>query len=122
MGGVSFRAQLFAMTMKSGDPNSDPDAEVAGPLAAIRVIEYGQGVAAAFAAKYLADLGAEVIKIEPPGGDVTRRRGPFFGDLADPEHSGIFLYLNANKKGAVLDLEGTADRLVFDAPWTAPTS
>jgi len=103
------------MTVKSGDANSHPGTEVSGPLAAIRVIEYGQGVSAAFAAKYLADLGADVVKIEPPGGDLTRHRGPFFGGIADPEHSGIFLYLNANKKGAVLDLEGAADRAVFDA-------
>jgi crotonobetainyl-CoA:carnitine CoA-transferase CaiB-like acyl-CoA transferase len=86
-----------------------------GALSAIRVIEYGQGISAAFATKLLADFGADVIKIEPPGGDATRRRGPFFDDIADPEHSGLFLYLNANKRGAVLDLERTADRGVFDA-------
>jgi crotonobetainyl-CoA:carnitine CoA-transferase CaiB-like acyl-CoA transferase len=59
--------------------------------------------------------GADVIKIEPPGGDVTRRRGPFFDDIADPEHSGIFLYLNANKRGAVLDLDQGGDREVFNS-------
>ena len=66
-------------------------------------------------ASSLADLGADVIKIEPPGGDVTRQRGPFFDHVADPEHSGIFLYLNANKRGAVLDLVRDADREVFGA-------
>lgn len=86
-----------------------------GPLAGIRVIEYGQGISAAWATKLLADFGADVIKLEPPGGDVTRRRGPFFDDIADPEHSGLFLYLNANKRGAVLDLEQGADRDVFSA-------
>ncbi|MGO9060682.1 MAG: CaiB/BaiF CoA transferase family protein [Candidatus Binataceae bacterium] len=84
-----------------------------GPFSGIRVIEYGQGVSAAVAAKFLADLGADVIKIEPPGGDVTRLRGPFFDHVADPEHSGIFLYLNANKRGAVLDLFQNGDRDVF---------
>ena len=74
-----------------------------------------RGCQAAFAAKYLAELGAEVIKIEPRGGDVTRRRGPFFDGVADPEHSGLFLYLHASKKGAVLDLESAADRALFDA-------
>jgi crotonobetainyl-CoA:carnitine CoA-transferase CaiB-like acyl-CoA transferase len=105
------------MTVKSGDANlvARHGAAESGPLAAIRVVEYGQGVSAAFAAKYLAELGAEVIKIEPPGGDVTRRRGPFFDGIADPEHSGTFLYLNANKEGAVLDLEIAADHAVFDA-------
>ena len=53
----------------------------------------------------IADLGAEVIKVEPPGGDLTRRRGPFPNDQPDPEKSGIFIYLNANKRGAVADLK-----------------
>ncbi len=90
-------------------------ATASGPFSSIRVIEYGQGVSAAVAAKFLADLGADVIKIEPPGGDVTRRRGPFFDHVADPEHSGIFLYLNANKRGAMLDLRHTGDRDIFSS-------
>jgi crotonobetainyl-CoA:carnitine CoA-transferase CaiB-like acyl-CoA transferase len=44
-------------------------------LTGIRVVECGQGVAAAFAAKLFALLGAEVIKVEPPQGDLTRLRG-----------------------------------------------
>jgi crotonobetainyl-CoA:carnitine CoA-transferase CaiB-like acyl-CoA transferase len=86
-----------------------------GPLAGIRVIEYGQGISAAWATKLLADFGADVIKIEPPGGDIMRRRGPFFDDIADPEHSGLFLYLNTNKRGAVLDLEQGSDQDLFSA-------
>ena len=75
------------------------------PFNAIKVVECGDGVAAAFGAKMLADLGADVIKIEPPGGDVTRRRGPFPQGKADPEKSGLFIYLNANKRGVVADLK-----------------
>ena len=90
-------------------------AAASDPFSGIRVIEYGQGVSAAVAGKFLADLGADVIKIEPPGGDVTRQRGPFFDHVADHEHSGIFLYLNANKRGAVLDLVRDGDRDVFGA-------
>jgi crotonobetainyl-CoA:carnitine CoA-transferase CaiB-like acyl-CoA transferase len=74
------------------------------PFSAIKVVECGEGISAAFGAKMLADLGAEVIKIEPPGGDLSRRRGPFPGDKADPEKSGIFIYLNTNKRGVVADL------------------
>ncbi len=99
--------------MASQPVNSD--AGVPGPLSAIGVVECGQGVAAAFAAKLLADLGADVIKIEPPGGDLTRRRGPYFDDHPDPERSGLFLYLNANKRGAVLDLEQSGGRDLLDA-------
>ena len=83
-------------------------------LAGIRVIECGQGVAAAFAAKLLALLGADVIKVEPRQGDVTRRRGPFFNDTNDPNLSGLFLYLNADKRGVTLDLHDAADRRRLD--------
>ena len=63
-----------------------------GALGHLRVLEIGDGVAAAYATKLLADLGADVIKIEPPGrGDVTRMRGPFPGGAPHPEKSGLFL-------------------------------
>jgi crotonobetainyl-CoA:carnitine CoA-transferase CaiB-like acyl-CoA transferase len=80
------------------------------PLTEVTVVECGQGVAAAFAAKMLAMLGAGVIKVEPPGGDITRRRGPFPDGIADPERSGLFLYLNADKQGVTLDLGAAEDR------------
>jgi crotonobetainyl-CoA:carnitine CoA-transferase CaiB-like acyl-CoA transferase len=74
-------------------------------LQGLRVVECGHLAAAAYAAKLLADLGAEVIKVEPPGdGDAARRRGPFPGAVPHPEKSGTFLYLNTNKRGATLDL------------------
>src|SRR5215469_12783001 len=103
------------MAARSEQPRSSSNATDCGPLSAIRVIEYGQGVSAASATKYLADLGAEVIKVEPPGGDVMRQRGPYFDDIADREHGGMFLYLNTNKKGAVLDLAHDADRSIFSS-------
>jgi crotonobetainyl-CoA:carnitine CoA-transferase CaiB-like acyl-CoA transferase len=52
----------------------------------------------------MADLGAEVIKVEvPPSGDEARGYGPFPGDVPHPEKSGLFLYLNTNKKGITLN-------------------
>ncbi|MBV8356994.1 MAG: CoA transferase [Deltaproteobacteria bacterium] len=75
------------------------------PFKAIRIVECGQGVSAAFGAKLLADLGADVIKIEPPEGDLMRRRGPFPQDQLDYEKSGVFIYLNTNKRGIVIDLK-----------------
>jgi crotonobetainyl-CoA:carnitine CoA-transferase CaiB-like acyl-CoA transferase len=74
------------------------------PFGAIKIIECGQGISAAFATKFLADLGADVIKVEPPEGDLTRRRGPFPLDQPDPEKSGLFTYLNLNKRGVSVDL------------------
>jgi crotonobetainyl-CoA:carnitine CoA-transferase CaiB-like acyl-CoA transferase len=75
------------------------------PFSAIKIVECGEGVSAAFGAKLIADLGADVIKAEPPGGDLTRRRGPFPGDKPDAEKSGLFIYLNANKRGVTADLK-----------------
>lgn len=75
-----------------------------GLLQAISVVECGQGIAASFAAKLMADLGADVVKVEPPQGDGARLRGPFPADRADPEKSGLFIYLNTNKRGVTIDL------------------
>jgi crotonobetainyl-CoA:carnitine CoA-transferase CaiB-like acyl-CoA transferase len=85
----------------------------AGALSHLRLIELGSGFAAAYTAKLLADLGADVVKIEPPAGDSTRKLGPFPGGNANPETSGMFLYLNANKRGMVLDFDSAADRAHF---------
>ena len=98
-------------------------------LKGLRVLEYGNGVAAPYAAKLLADLGAEVLKIEPPGrGDDSRRRGPFPSGEPHPERSGLYLYLNCNKFGITLDpttargneilrdLAASADVLIHDVP------
>ena len=82
---------------------SNPQAP--GPLHGIRVIECGGMVGAPYAAKLMADLGAEVIKIEEPGGDVSRQRGPYPGNIPHPEKSGTFLYLNTNKLGVTLNLQ-----------------
>jgi crotonobetainyl-CoA:carnitine CoA-transferase CaiB-like acyl-CoA transferase len=73
-------------------------------LEGVKVLELGTMVSAAYAAKVMADLGADVIKVEEPQGDPARQRGPFPGDVVDPEKSGLFLYLNTNKRGVTLDL------------------
>ena len=75
---------------------------------ALRVLELGGGFSAAYAAKLLGDHGADVVKVEPPEGDPTRRRGPFPDGVEDPEKSGAFLALNVNKRGVALDA-GTDD-------------
>jgi crotonobetainyl-CoA:carnitine CoA-transferase CaiB-like acyl-CoA transferase len=62
----------------------------------------------------MADLGAEVIKIEKPGtGDIARGHGPFPADVAHPEKSARFLYLNTNKLGVTLDVNTSAGRDLF---------
>ena len=81
-----------------------------GALSGLRVVEYSIGPAGAMCAKTFADLGADVLKVEPPEGDPARRLGPFPCDRPDPEASGIFLYLNANKRGLTLDLLDESER------------
>jgi len=79
-----------------------------------RVVELGESVSAPYCAKLLADMGAEVIKVERPGvGDQAREYGPFPGDEPHPERSGLFLYLNANKQGVTLDLETPTGREIL---------
>jgi crotonobetainyl-CoA:carnitine CoA-transferase CaiB-like acyl-CoA transferase len=73
-------------------------------------VEVGQGISAPFCAKLLAALGAEVIKVEPVNGDVTRRLGPFPGDRPHVERSGLFLYLNTGKQSITLNLHTTTGR------------
>jgi crotonobetainyl-CoA:carnitine CoA-transferase CaiB-like acyl-CoA transferase len=67
-------------------------------LTGLRVLELATGVAGPYCGKLLAGLGADVVKLEPPGGDGTRQAGPFPGDRADPERSGMFLHLNTAKR------------------------
>jgi len=63
--------------------------------------------------KILADLGADVIKVEPPGGDPSRRWGPFHRDTPHPEGSLYWLAYNANKRGITLNLETADGRQLF---------
>jgi crotonobetainyl-CoA:carnitine CoA-transferase CaiB-like acyl-CoA transferase len=84
-------------------------------LAGLRVLEVASGIAGAYAGQLMAGLGADVVKVEPPGsGDPLRREGPFPGDKPDPEASGLFLYLNAGKRSVTLDIARGETRDVFD--------
>lgn len=81
-----------------------------GPLAGIKVVELGDGTAGPYAAKLFGDFGADVIKVERPSGDTSRQRGPFPDGKPDPEASGLFLYLNTNKRGITLDITEAGPR------------
>jgi crotonobetainyl-CoA:carnitine CoA-transferase CaiB-like acyl-CoA transferase len=74
-----------------------------GPLAHLRVVDLCD-LRGALAGRLLADLGADVVKVEPPGGDPGRLRPPFAGGRMGVDRSLPFLYRNANKRGAVIDL------------------
>jgi crotonobetainyl-CoA:carnitine CoA-transferase CaiB-like acyl-CoA transferase len=81
-------------------------------LSGLRVIEYADR-SAALAGRVLADLGAEVILVEPPGGGPLRREAPFLRDEPGIERGFGHLYLNANKRSVMVDLDDDADRQRF---------
>ncbi len=71
-----------------------------------RVLDLTHCIAGPYCTKILADYGADVVKVERPGvGDPARSMGPFPGDNPDIESSGLFLYLNTNKKSITLNLK-----------------
>lgn len=74
-----------------------------------RVLDLTHCIAGPYCTKILADYGADVVKVERPGvGDPARSMGPFPGDNPDIESSGLFLYLNTNKKSITLNLKSAA--------------
>ncbi|HUP93704.1 MAG TPA: CoA transferase, partial [Burkholderiales bacterium] len=79
------------------------------PLAGVRILELGQIIAGTYGGQVLSDLGAEVIKIESPEGDLGRNPSvaPYRGV------SGLFLTFNRNKKSVVIDLKTESGRAVF---------
>jgi benzylsuccinate CoA-transferase BbsE subunit len=97
-------------------PRFAPPAADTGPVAAAlagrRVLELAdeKGV---YCGKLLADMGADVIKIEPPGGDATRHLPPFWDDKPDPDGSLFFLYMNTSKRGVTLDLTRPEGQKLF---------
>ena len=84
----------------------------AGALTGLRVIDLADEKAA-FAAKLLADMGADVIKVERPGGDAARWVGPFWGNIPHPEKSLFFWYHNTSKRSITLNLESEAGQQIF---------
>jgi crotonobetainyl-CoA:carnitine CoA-transferase CaiB-like acyl-CoA transferase len=83
-------------------------------LGGVKILEYCDTLSGAYCTKLLADLGAEVIKIEPPGiGDGARREPPFLNDIPHPEKSGLFLYVNTNKYGITLNAANPLGKDIF---------
>jgi crotonobetainyl-CoA:carnitine CoA-transferase CaiB-like acyl-CoA transferase len=100
-GGIRSSLSTYAVPHKALHMTESPSPRWAGPLAGVRVLDFSRVLAGPAASLALADLGAEIIKIEPPGnGDDTRTFPPFSDD-----HSVYFLGVNRGKKSIVIDLK-----------------
>jgi crotonobetainyl-CoA:carnitine CoA-transferase CaiB-like acyl-CoA transferase len=95
--------------MAASVPRSDGRS---GPLHGVRVIELASEHIA-FAGKLMADLGADVIVVEPIGGHRSRAFGPFVGSEPDPEQSLWWWHYNTSKRGVTLDLDQPSGRESF---------
>src|SRR3990172_3681882 len=82
-------------------------------LSGITILDLTHHIAGPLATKLLAGYGAEVVKVEPPWGDATRRWGPFPDEQPHPEQSVHFLYFNTGKKAITLNLKKKAGRGIF---------
>ena len=86
--------------------------ELPGPLSGLRVVELANHIGQ-WCGKLMADFGADVIKVEPPGGVEERQIGPFYHDEPDPERSLYFWHYNTSKRSVTLNLEHEEGRELF---------
>jgi benzylsuccinate CoA-transferase BbsE subunit len=86
--------------------------EASGPLTGLRILELADEKGQ-FCGKLLGDLGADVVKIEPPGGEPCRHVGPFLDDVPNPERSLSFWHYNTSKRGITLNLETAGGRALL---------
>jgi crotonobetainyl-CoA:carnitine CoA-transferase CaiB-like acyl-CoA transferase len=102
-----------AAYLKGHERAASMNATATGPLQGVQVVDLTRAVAGPFCTMLLADLGADVIKIEPPSGDLPRFSGPFTRDDLGRGFGGLFGSINRNKRSIVLDLTKPGDREVL---------
>ena len=93
------------MSTTNGHAAGAETSEGATALDGVRVVEIAAGRAVAYCTQLLSQFGAEVIRIEPPGGDAIRLAGPFNGDEPDADGGGLHAAVNRGKRSVALDLE-----------------
>ncbi|TVR95548.1 MAG: CoA transferase [Trueperaceae bacterium] len=99
----------MSSTVTADTATSSPPTSAPGPLHGVRVVDLSRVLAGPFATMMMADLGADVVKIESPSGDDTRRWGPPWVE----GESAYFTCVNRNKRGVVLDFKRDTDREVL---------
>src|SRR4051794_17506421 len=109
--GTDGRVTMEVQDERSVRSHSTPSS---GALTGLRVIELADEQAE-YCGLLLAGLGADVVKVEPPGGSPTRRIGPFYEDVAGPERSLFFWQYNRSKRSIVLALDDGPDRAALSA-------
>ena len=102
--------------MEAQDEHAAPNTmtPIRGPLTGVRVIELSDEKAE-YCGLVLSGLGADVVKVEPPGGSPSRRIGPFYEGREDPERSLFFWQYNRGKRSIVLDMHQRDDQDQFRA-------
>jgi len=88
------------------DPSPDKDAARSGPLEGVRIVDMTTVMMGPYATQILADYGADVIKVEPPEGDIMRRAEP----MRSPDMGAMYLQANRNKRGVALDVKKEGGR------------
>ncbi len=96
--------------LTTGDTAGPHGSAPAGPLSGVTIIDMTRVLAGPYCTMILSDLGARVIKVEPPGGDDSRAYGPFVNG-----QSAYFMSLNRGKESIALDLKSDGDRAIFEA-------
>jgi crotonobetainyl-CoA:carnitine CoA-transferase CaiB-like acyl-CoA transferase len=96
-------------------PRRNEEKTMAGPLAGLRVVDMTQVLAGPYCTMLLADLGADVIKVESPAGDMARQWGPHpeGADGHPASYGGYFASVNRNKRSVCLDVKTSVDRERF---------
>lgn len=89
-----------------------PDSSASPPLTGLRVLDLTSELGAV-STRFMAGMGADVVRVEPPRGHLTRRRGPFWHGIPDPERSLYWFQMNAGKRGVTLNLATTDGRELF---------
>ena len=103
--------QLMSRNDNINAQNDFEDAE-RGPLTGLRILEVSDEKGQ-WAGKLMADLGADLIKIEPPGGETTRSVGPFLNDIPHPERSLSFWHYNTSKRSVTLNLQSISGQTIL---------